>query len=201
MKKTMLVIMCLSVLLAMAGCGSDEGEKKSGSNSSSVTDVIESGINEQDSGNSGNDEKPADSSQSSQLPPETPSDSEADKPTVEIPTKVDIDLTDLSTTMVYSEVYNMNVNPKDYMNKLVKIKGLFDYFYDEAGDKYYFACVVLDATACCAQGLEFIPVDAYSYPADYPEVEDEICVIGRFSTYKEGSVTYCTLKDAVFVTE
>ncbi len=109
---------------------------------------------------------------------------------------VDVDLTALSSTMVYSEVYNMMTSPEEYIGKRVKVKGPFAFYYDEAADNYYFACIIRDATACCAQGLEFILTDDYVYPDDYPEVDEEICVIGVFDTYQEGDYTYCTLRDA-----
>ncbi len=110
---------------------------------------------------------------------------------------VDVDLTVLSSTMVYSEVYNMMVSPDNYKGKTVKMKGQFVPYYDEATGKYYFACFISDATACCAQGIEFILTDDYSYPEDYPQDGDTICVIGTFDTYMEGEYLYCTLRNAV----
>jgi len=109
---------------------------------------------------------------------------------------IDIDLTSLPSTMVYSEVYHMMVKPEDYIGKTVKMSGAFNYFQDEATGNEYFACVIQDATACCAQGIEFILSGDYSYPEDYPETGDEICIVGTFDTYTEGNYRYCTLRDA-----
>ena len=111
----------------------------------------------------------------------------------------DVDLTILSSTMVYSEVYNMLAHQEEYIGKTVKMGGLFDYYHDEAADKYYFACIIQDATACCAQGIEFVLTEEYAYPEDYPQVADEICVLGTFSVYEEAGYTYCTLKDAILL--
>lgn len=36
---------------------------------------------------------------------------------------VDLDLTQLSSTVVYSEVYNMLITPDDYKGKIIKMKG------------------------------------------------------------------------------
>ena len=66
-------------------------------------------------------------------------------------------------------------------------------------DKYYFACIIKDATACCAQGIGFVLADDYTYPDDYPELDTEICVVGVFNTYKEGDYTYCTLREAKMI--
>ena len=109
---------------------------------------------------------------------------------------VDVDLTALSSTMVYSEVHHMLVSPEEYLGKTVKMGGTFSLYQDQETDKIYFACLIADATACCSQGLEFVLNDEYSYPADYPEVGGEICVVGEFSTYQEGEYSYCTLKNA-----
>ena len=109
---------------------------------------------------------------------------------------VDVDLTVLSSTMVYSEVYNMMYYPENYIGKTVKMKGMYAGYHDESTDKYYHACIIQDATACCAQGIEFEPTDDYRYPDDYPAEGQEVCVTGVFDTYKEGENIYCTLRNA-----
>lgn len=113
----------------------------------------------------------------------------------------DLDLTQLSGTMVYSEVYNMMITPEEYIGKKVRMEGFFGCVYDESKDKYYFSCVIQDATACCTQGIEFVLKGDYTYPEDYPKEGETICVEGSFDTYEEGEETYCTLRNAIFVTE
>jgi uncharacterized membrane protein YcgQ (UPF0703/DUF1980 family) len=113
--------------------------------------------------------------------------------------EIDIDLTAMSGTMVYSEVYNMTSYPEEYIGKRVKMNGIFDVYYDEESGINYFACIIQDATACCAQGVEFEPLDSYSYPEDYPEDGDIVVVEGVFDTYEEDGYTYCTLRDAKFI--
>lgn len=107
---------------------------------------------------------------------------------------IDVDLTAMSATMVYSEVQNMMLKPADYMGKTVKMTGAFN-VAEENGQRYY-ACVIKDATACCAQGIEFVWAGDHAYPDEYPSQGDEISVIGTFTTYKENTQTYCQLKDA-----
>ena len=112
---------------------------------------------------------------------------------------VDVDLTGLSAMLVYSEVYNMVYEPEDYIGKTVKMKGEFAEYYDEQSGNYYSACIIKDAMACCAQGMEFVLTDDYVYPDDYPSEGDEITVVGVFDTYMEGKDQYCTLRDARLV--
>jgi len=109
---------------------------------------------------------------------------------------VDVDLTALSSTMVYSEVLNIMTAPETYIGKTLKMKGYFGYYHDEKTDKYYFACMIPDATACCAQGIEFILTNDYIYPEDYPQEGEIVTVAGEFMTYEEDGSTYFTLKDS-----
>ncbi len=118
---------------------------------------------------------------------------------------IDVDLTKLSSTMVYSEVYAMMTSPQDYIGKTVKMNGQFALYQatDANGqpvpDQIYFACVIADATACCQQGLEFVLAGNAKYPDDYPELGTEITVVGEFQTYMEGTQQYCHLVNAELV--
>ena len=108
----------------------------------------------------------------------------------------DVDLTQLNSSMVYAQVYDMINQPDTYKGKTVKAKGTFSYFKDDATGKEYFAVLIKDATACCAQGIEFVLDGDYTYPQDYPALDAEITVTGDFDYYKEGSNTYVQLLNA-----
>ena len=111
--------------------------------------------------------------------------------------KVDVDLSVMSGTVVYSAVYDMLNNPDQYRGQMIKMKGQFMvYDYEDTGN-YYFTCLIQDATACCQQGLEFTYKEEYKYPADFPEPGEDITVCGIFDTYEEKGYTYCRLKDSV----
>ncbi|MBO7377107.1 MAG: hypothetical protein ILO42_01470 [Clostridia bacterium] len=109
--------------------------------------------------------------------------------------KIDVDLTSMNSTMVYSQVYDMMTTPDDYLGKTVKMTGTFN--FGKGDDRYYFACIIRDATACCAQGIEFVLKDPKRFPDEYPAVNQEITVVGIFDTYYEGEYRYCQLSDAV----
>lgn len=112
---------------------------------------------------------------------------------------IDVDLTELSSTMVYSEVYNMMAAPKDYVGKTVKMKGEFTLYSDKISGKNYFAVVIADAAACCSQGLEFVLGNDAVYPNDYPKEQAEITIQGVFEIYDEGQFQYCHLVNAKIV--
>ena len=109
---------------------------------------------------------------------------------------VDVDLTKLSSTMVYSEVYNMMNAPERYIGKTVKMRGQFSYYADPNTKNQYFSCIIADATACCSQGLEFILTGNRDYPNDYPELGSEITVSGVFEVYMENGLPYGRLASA-----
>ncbi len=110
--------------------------------------------------------------------------------------KADIDLSELSVTMAYSQVCNILAEPDKYFGKTVKMKGQFKYDHIAETNSNYYFCLITDVTACCAQGMEFILKDGYVFPDDYPQSGSEICVIGVFDVYKEGEQYYCALLDA-----
>lgn len=109
---------------------------------------------------------------------------------------IDYDLTTMSSTMIYSTVSNMMLYPDVYQGKTVKLEGNFSVYHDEAADRYLFAAIVPDATACCQQGIEFVLGDEYKYPDDYPEEGHSITIKGTFNTYNEYGFNYAQLLDA-----
>ena len=102
---------------------------------------------------------------------------------------IDVDLTILSSTMVYGEMYNMTTNPDKYMGKVIKAKGSYSSFYYEAGDKYYHYLIIADVGGCCEQGLEFIWNGERTAPDDYPKSRTWIEVTGVFKSYEERGYT------------
>lgn len=187
MRKAFIIVLIL--LMCMTGCsGSNTG--RTSSNIKNVEDVLK--------------EKTEQSNEQKE-PEKQSSDEKKPVNTGLRYDNVDIDLTQLSSTVVYSEVYNMVTNPEELTGKTIRMSGYFAVYHDEGTDHYYFACIVPDATACCAQGIEFILEGDYKYPDDYPVEGQIITVAGIFDTYAEyyqsGDTTYrqvySTLRKAV----
>ena len=177
-------IICLPVF----GCGknaSDTDVAQRTDNSTSVSDVLEQNI---DAAETGESAAPVDNTAPAQDSLQDTA-GQQDANTIEVPEpaeevvgqqdpSVDVDLTALSATMVYSEVFQMMYYPEDYIGKTVKMEGLFDHYHDDATGKDYYACIIQDATACCAQGIEFQLTDG-QYPADSTS---DVAVKGTFET-------------------
>lgn len=114
--------------------------------------------------------------------------------------RVDIDLTVLSSTMVYAEVYNIMTDPETYLGKTIKVRGPYYPDYDDQSGRCYHYIVIEDATACCAQGLEFIWIGNHAYPGDYPAEGTRIEVTGVFGEYEEfGEIYYYLTVDGISV--
>ena len=112
---------------------------------------------------------------------------------------IDYDLTKMNSDMVYATVYQMMMDPEQYVGKVCKIDGLYYAGQDENTGDYYHYCIITDALACCAQGLEFIWGDgSHKYPDEYPADQTPIIVQGTFETYQEpeDDTVYCRLTNA-----
>lgn len=95
---------------------------------------------------------------------------------------VDIDLTKMSSTMIYAEVFRMMIEPETFEGKRIRISGKFMDFRDVPESEY--AVLVPDATACCEQGIGF----KYDFKT-LPEVNSIITVTGIFTiTYDKNDL-------------
>ena len=202
MKKRMWALP-LSLLLSLSlvtGCSKQKVNTRT-NGTTGVADLLQSAQDASDA------EKTSAPSSIEPVPSETPSSdittTEASKTATSDPASssassdgIDIDLSIMSSNTVYAEVLGMVYEPERYKGKTVKMKGTFAVFHDESTDKYYFACIIKDATACCAQGIEFELKGDPKYPDGYPEEGAEITVTGAFDTYEEGTALYLVLRDA-----
>ena len=113
-------------------------------------------------------------------------------------THADIDLTRMSSTMVYSIVYQMVTDPQKYTGKTIKMKGIFSSYVDEETNRRFFGCIIKDALACCSQGLAFELAKPRKYPSEYPSEGASITIIGTFEFEKEeDGIGFPIIKDAI----
>lgn len=112
------------------------------------------------------------------------------------PLTADLDLSGLSGTVVYAQVYNLMVEYRSWLGKVIKVSGYYSAYEDTERGVVYHACVIPDATACCAQGIEFIWAGEHTWPDDYPEEGTDITVTGRLAVYEEDGTMYLHLVDA-----
>ncbi len=101
---------------------------------------------------------------------------------------VDVDLTTLSSTMVFSQTFNMLVDPTPFLGQVVRMQGSYIVYADGAK-----ACLISDEGGCCQEGIHFSLKEGIAYP----ELNTQITVVGTFGTYEFNGMTYCRLYDAV----
>ena len=190
-KKTQIILIMAMALVVATACGGTDEAKRTApvSQNLTVSTLIEEAQAEETEAVK---EEPEVSVSVEETPESEPVEESA--PAI---SDVDLDLTQLSKTMVYAEVYNIMMEPETYVGKSIRMNGDYYIYTDETTGQQYFYCVIRDATACCAQGIEFVLTDDYKFPEDYPEEGAFVTVSGRFDTYMEDDLLYCTLRDAV----
>lgn len=184
MKKRICYALCLAVICSLTGCALRESASgRVGSSAASVSDVLNAGMGAAENKEQADEAPKTDGAGSISANPAPSSEA------------VDVDLTKMSSTMVYSEVYNMMSLPDDYLGKTVRMQGQFQ-VYEGEGRNYY-VVLIADAAACCQQGMEFILAGDPAYPDAYPEPGREVTVTGVFDTYYEGEyMRFCQLIDS-----
>ncbi len=210
-KKIVALLMALFAINSLYGCGSETAEENSEekiavvSPNPTVSDVLEERTSEGASSDISvpqpDDEKEDinESTDSASIDVPLPDDNIDESMSLSSIEGVDIDLSSLSSTVVYAQVYNMMYYPENFVGKTIRMEGLYSDYFDQAKGKHYFACIIMDATACCSQGVEFELTDEYVYPDDYPSEGDTVTVEGVFDIYEEDGYNYCTLRNSKFI--
>ena len=117
------------------------------------------------------------------------------------PPAVDLDISGMSGTVVYAQIYNLLSDPAPWIGKIIRMAGYYSFYDDQEQGIVYHACIIPDATACCAQGIEFVWAGEHNWPDDYPEDGTDITVTGRLEIYEENGYSYLHLVDAVVLWE
>ncbi|MBR0385045.1 MAG: hypothetical protein IJI05_00690 [Erysipelotrichaceae bacterium] len=183
MRRTVIMIIT-GIMLLFSLCGCAEGNPIDTSiknnNPNTVNNVIDSQIKketgQQDDPVSEKDKSPVDTTGSSFYQKQD----------------IDLDLTNMTSNMIFATVSNMMATPDNFADKVVRFSGYFLQSRDASSDKVYNCCIVPDALACCAEGLEFVLLDGYSYP----EEGQDIMITGVFRVYYNESFSYCVIENA-----
>lgn len=216
LKKKCRVAICVAALGILAGCSDASGKTadRTSNQKSEIERVMEAQMASEDAkaanGSLANDQtqtenvggadaKPnADQTDAAESAQAQPINSEKGDSNVTYgKDQVEVDLAAISGDVVYAQVYDMMMKPEDYIGKVVKMKGSYSFYHEEETNTDYHACIIQDATACCASGIEFEPVTGFTCEEDRPAENEVITVTGVFDTYMDGEYEYCTLRNAV----
>ena len=226
-KKSRAIAAALMLGMLFTGCGSDGGAQvKGGQNKNAVEAVIDQQIAAEEASKTEapKTEEPVTEAQVTEKPTtEAVTEEQTTEAVIYVPANavaadeydpfegidqeyvsdpdpsVDYDLTAMSSEMVYATVLQMLNVPDDYIGKKIKMSGVYYTTYYDVTDQYYHYVIIKDATACCAQGMEFVWGDGnHVFPDEYPPEESEVEVIGEFEAYQDPGdpQTYVHLKDS-----
>lgn len=107
---------------------------------------------------------------------------------------IDIDLSDVSAIVAFSQVSNMYAEPWNYVGAVIRIRGILDYYESEDGQRRDMI-VVQDAAACCGQGIEIVWRNDISQSGPEACCGKEVTVTGRFDLCQEGGYSRIRLVD------
>ena len=114
--------------------------------------------------------------------------------------KVDIDLTVLSATVLSAELMNIIINSEDYLGKTIRVSGTYYNLFFEQTGSYYHYVITKAGDECCQEGMEFRLSGDPVFPDDFPRMRTIIEVEGVFSTYEElGREYYYLAVDDIFL--
>lgn len=219
MKRQAILFLAGMLLLACSACGKNEGSGQAENLTppavSQQAEAAPEGTPSAESEVPGEEPLPTEGGDgqgdSSRLPVvgSAPEEEETENPAADLQpdsqeapaVSVDVDLTTLSSTMVYAEVFNMMMSPDDYIGKTIRMTGIFTVYQDPETKQVYCGVIVEDATACCAQGFDLVMPEERSYPQDYPAPESEITVVGTLQadrTLEEHGIIFLRLEDVTF---
>ena len=105
---------------------------------------------------------------------------------------VDVDLTQLSTTMLYSEVYSIISKPEEYAGKTIRMYGTYGHSLTENTKRDFHVITIAGGVVCCPQdtafGLEFVLSEKAG--TEYPRKNSNILISGVYETYEEDGAVY-----------
>ena len=110
-----------------------------------------------------------------------------------------LDMTKLGTTMAYSGLINMFLEPDQYVGQTIRMNALFFNFATTAEEQPEMMATLIDDTGCCEIGIEFFLKDEIPFDA-LPELMQPIVVEAVFSYKVVDGNAVCYLADATIET-
>lgn len=100
-----------------------------------------------------------------------------------------MDLSDMSYTMAYAQVYSMVMAPKRHQGETLKIKGSYYGFQTQEGQDVHLI-LIIDEAGCCEVGMEFRITGNLAWPQDYPPNNSIILLTGLMDIIHHGDNPY-----------
>jgi len=116
---------------------------------------------------------------------------------------VDIDLSELSMTMIQAEYARILSNADDYVGKTIKAYGAYyTLLFSNSGTRFHYI-IIVPGDECCQMGFEFRRGDDYDFPDDYPSQNAMILITGTLLKDEEigASYLYIAVDDFLVISE
>ena len=194
MKKRISLALGLILVILLTGCGAAGGHGK-GNGFTGVQDVLQKGVEKEQAKNN----TPTAGTDPTEAPTikADPKWECGDVPLAGMEETVDVDLSPMSREMAATMIATIWDNPEQYVGKTIRVTGEYSGYVNPATKiRYDNVLTYVDPSGCCSYGFEFVLVDEYAFPDDYPDEGATICVVGVLDTYKEDKYEYCTLRNA-----
>jgi len=103
---------------------------------------------------------------------------------------VDIDLSELSMTLIEAEYQRIVSSSEEYKGKTIKLYGSYQAMQiDNDGNVAHFI-IVIPGDECCQMGFEFKRDESYSFPDDYPSQNSMILITGKLDKHERFGASY-----------
>ncbi|MDI9521482.1 MAG: hypothetical protein QM308_10090 [Bacillota bacterium] len=112
---------------------------------------------------------------------------------IEIGEFIHWDLSRMSATMAYAQLYAMLMQPEGYVGQTVKVQGEYYPLTDDEGITRVHGVIVSDMAACCQVGLEFL-LTGNPPPGTYPPPMSTVEMTGLFDLCNDGGEKFCVLR-------
>lgn len=101
-----------------------------------------------------------------------------------------LDLSRMSPTMAYAQLYNIFMEQEKYVGQTIKMRGQYVAMRDENEVAKYHFVMVYDNAACCQLGMEFLMTPAENLPKDNSLIE----LTGVFDICNDAGEKFCVLR-------
>ncbi len=99
---------------------------------------------------------------------------------------IDYDLTQMSETMVYSQIFDLVSTPFEYEDARFVIEGNLIESEDLNTGEIFYAIFIEDAAACCSQGLEVV----FTQDFEIPTLPKSVVLTGTIKSYSYNDYDY-----------
>ena len=188
MKKSLIVIVFLSVLISITACSNTTDKNTQNIDNNEFNNNSET-VYPDEKLNDDNSELEMHANPTIEEIEELLSEENKEERLINADSEVDFDLTVMSPTMVFAQIFDLMYNADNYLEKTFKINGNHQIFpHIETGEDIS-VIIIYDALGCCPQGIEL----RFPESIEVPENLSDIIIKGELKVEFIGEYRYLYL--------